>query len=311
MSHSRFVGLLLINIVALALSPAGYADLPHPPLEQELNDAVLDEEFEPGTNYFWLTGVSIGGGFGQASVPYAPPFKSNYDLKLRYNSVRVAALSVDVRSLLLDDLVVAACFANYFPSSGREFDAQVLAQLNLDAELLLRKKIVLNPLLDLRASLAGFIRYERVSYPKGSFGLQGFPLQVGIELTKRLGAFELPQALRVEGSAELLQGAKTAVKFNYAGTNVSESGQSLAFVANQPVSGQAYRAALTYAFAQRPGVFSSAGSEYQHHITFHWVQKRRDAWGFQAESAPDGAVLAEKDIELTSTEWGVTWSERF
>jgi hypothetical protein len=301
---------IVLSALALSAPAVGIADLPQP-VEEDLHDIDLDSELDGSVNRHWFSGISIGGGFGQASVPYAPPFKSNYDLKFRYNSVRVSALSIDVRHLLLDDVILAASFANSFPASGREFDAQVLAQLNLDTELLLRKKFVVSPGLDLRALLAGFIRYERVTYPKGNFALQGYPFQIGIDATTKLGSFEHPQALRLEAASEFLHGAKTAVKFNYAGTNVSASGQSLTFVSNQPVSGQAYRAALTYAFAQRPGVFSSAGSDYQHHITLHWAQKRRDAIGFQEESAPNGAVAAEKDIELSSTEWGLTWSERF
>jgi hypothetical protein len=299
-----------MNAVALSLSAVAAADLP-PPVDEDLKDFDLESDSDVGANYLWLPGISIGGGFGQASMPYAPPFISNYDLKFRYNSVRLSILSLDLRYMMLDDLLLSAGFSNYFPAAGREFDAQVLNQLNIETELSLRKKLVLSPLLHMRASLAGHWRYERVSYPKGSFGLHGFPFQLGLELTRKLNYFDLPQALRISATSEFWRGANTAVKFNYAGTNVSPSGQQLTFVANQPATGLNYRAALTYSFAQRPGVFSSAGSEYQHHISLHWAQKSRGITGFLAESTPEGVLTGQQDVELNSTEWGLTWSERF
>jgi hypothetical protein len=300
----------VIGAVSFFVTTIGFADLP-PPVEEELRENELDEEFNLGLRIFWLPGVSIAGGFGQASVPYAPPFKSSYDLEFRYNTLRISALSLDLRSLILDDVNLAAGFSNYFPAAGREFDAQVLSMLNIDTELALRKKIVISPQLHIQAVVAGFVKYERVSYPKGNFAVTGYPVQIRFDTTRQFDSFATPQAVRLEASSELLQGARTAVKFNYAGTNVSSSGQRLVFVAQQPASGVLHRAALTYAFVQRPGMYSSAGSDFQHHISLHWSQKQRNLTGFLAELAPDGTVSSERDVEMSSTEWGITWSERF
>lgn len=300
-----------LSLVTSAVAPLnGRADLA-PALEDDLREVEIENDLEIGASYLWLPGISIGGGFGRASVPYAPPFKSNYDLNFRYNSARVSVLSFDLRSPFLDDVLISFGFANYYPAAGREFDAQVLSLLNLESEFALRKKVGLSQALDLQASLAGYLRYERVSYPKGNFGMQGYPIQLGVQATRSLDLFELPQAIRAEFVSEFLQGGQTAVKFNYGGNNESENGHKMTFTANQRVEGQGHRAALTYAFAQRPGLYSGAGSDFQHHISVHWAQRSRNIKGFFTESSADGAVLSQRDGELDSTEWGLTWSERF
>lgn len=297
---------LFANVCVYSIASADLAPQPDAGTRHD-SESELDDQIDVR----WLSGVALGGGFGRTSIPYAPPFTANYDLDFRYNSLSIDALSFDLRRQSLEDAVVGLAVVNYYPSAGREFDAQLLSLLHLDLQLMFRKKFQLSEDHSLLALVGGQVKYERMTYPKGHVGLSGFPLLLGTQAIKTLRFLELPQALQFDWSSEFLLGAKTAVDFRYDGANESSSGEIITFMPNQPVSGVEHRAVLTYAFAQRPGLYTGAGSDFQHNISIHWATRRRELSEFLRGTSSSGATLRSSDVELDAHEWGVTWSEKF